>query len=96
MSEAERLREIQERAEKATEGPWEIDHHEIEVGGGTEYDQTIVCSPAKYICGSRKYDDYDVSEVEDADEDMSFIANARADIPFLLELIKRLKGEAHE
>lgn len=98
MSEAQRLREIQERTEKATEGPWDahycsfVKREEPESACGIQSRGFCEEHDTSYpdICGDASYDE--CHHVMDAD-DAEFIANARVDIPFLLELVNRLKVE---
>jgi hypothetical protein len=88
----ERLREIEERCNKAIEGPWVSDK---------DYDITIYKGPVKKkscsithkgeIC---KMDDLDCSDFSKSklNNTAKFIAAARQDIPDLLAYIAELQG----
>lgn len=71
-----RIDEIRERERKATKGPWATDSIEDRVY--LDEDHCIDCD-----CSSD-------SHVQDCDN-ATFIANAREDIPFLLEEVERLQ-----
>lgn len=68
----ERLKEIRERAEQATPGPWGYDQF-------SEY----VYNHERKIA--------DVGDDDMTDRDGFFIAEARQDIPFLLDVIHKLR-----
>ncbi len=82
----ERLREIRERAEKATPGPMEVN----ERGGGTMgYDIDRIDDDAPGLPnGMRGY--------FERQEDAEFYAAAREDVPALLREIDRLKAQLKE
>lgn len=75
----ERIREIKERCEKATKGPWK--HTNI----------NSVHGPKSLVC--QDYDAEDEKEEERQDNDFRFIAHARTDIPDLIAEIERMRGE---
>lgn len=99
MSETERrLREIQERAEKATEGPWYAHHcgyHKEDPGSacGIATDPREDFEGYADIVGDRAYDECHHPMTE---EDAQFVAHAREDIPFLLQLVKKLQNDNAE
>lgn len=76
MTPAERIAAIRERAERATEGPWE---------GVLEAPEICVLHP-----GSRKH----IGCYFNEDEDVDFIAHARADVPWLLDQVEFWKFQA--
>ena len=69
----ERLREIEQRCEKATPGPWKASGVDVNTA---EFDYLV--------CGSCDYYPF----VHWSDDDAEFVANAREDIPYLLGVIK--------
>lgn len=78
-----RIEEIRERCEKATKGPWRVDYdkrsygcHQIVYTNGDGHTMTI-CFMA--------------TPAELTEDDARFMASGRADIPFLLAEIDRLK-----
>lgn len=77
----ERLRGIQERAQAATEGPWEADHID-----------PSVWSPQIIVLGNyTAADGYDSPAWHDGTTtDRDFIAAARADVPWLIDEVARL------
>lgn len=77
----ERLRDIQERAAAATEGPWEADHID-----------PSVWSPQIIVLGNyTAADGYDSPAWHDGTTtDRDFIAAARTDVPWLLAEVTRL------
>lgn len=77
----ERLRGIQERADAATEGPWEADHID-----------PSVWSPQIIVLGNyTAADGYDSPAWHDGTTtDRDFIAAARTDVPWLLAEVARL------
>lgn len=88
----DRVRAIREREQKATKGPWEVvaaDDYYISAEAYPVQDR------ARYV-----HDNTDKAlamvgnQTEDCGEANSkFIANARADIPYLLSLVEELKGQ---
>ena len=79
----ERLKEIKNRCDAATGGPW------ISYVEGR--DQTSGSSFIMTGEGSNRSEDIELAGATIADQD--FIAHARQDIPFLLEEIKRVKAQ---
>jgi hypothetical protein len=95
----ERLKEIQKRTEKATEGPWKAgegfyNRAVLAIGKTDTYDGPVWSSIFRA----------DLIEAQDAEgrkwyttgsiyENVDFIAHARQDIPDLLAEIDRLKAE---
>jgi len=103
----ERLADIEARAAKATEGPWETDATENEgnygsgddcVSGFSSYEVT---SPSGRICDTLNsdvamvYEEYDEFGCTAFDEvgmaNMEFIAASRQDVPALVAEVRRLK-----
>jgi hypothetical protein len=85
------LAKIEQRAENASPGPWQAfiegrDHLSgdtiIRIGG------LEMSAPDMYI----HYSSPGPTEVPVPDADLDFIANARQDIPRLVEEIRRLRG----
>lgn len=94
----QRIREIHERAEKATPGPWRVDDPSwIEVN-----DITVWCGPegddARWICNMgapiAAVDDRQQAEVSYANG--TFVAHAREDVPWLLAQLSAARAEAQE
>jgi hypothetical protein len=99
----ERLREIEERAAKASPGPWRS------LRDGNQYIQTSYLPTAKCVGASRveglvrpwnphgllafgfKPSEYETARFLDADAD--FVAHAREDIPALIAEVGRLSAE---
>lgn len=93
-----RLKEIEERAEKATPGPWSVSHKQRAVG----YWEYRVLEPVNNdlladipgaLWNTPQVDgiyDYKSPIERQAQNDCAFIAAARADIPWLLEKVKEL------
>lgn len=84
----DKLREIEERCEKATEGPWFYDwgNWEIESRSDSSF-RTSVCSMTpedRLSCDGQEQNPVDSSD------DGEFIAHARTDIPKLLKVIEKL------
>src|SRR5690625_1706277 len=77
----EELAEIKERAEKASEGPWDVD---------VPVDYCANCENGYEIVQSELFLAPIVAELNVAD-DAEFIAHAREDIPKLLAEIERLR-----
>jgi hypothetical protein len=85
-----RLEEIKARAEKATRGPWKAPLKDLGEAEFTErnefyFDHSFEAYPPLGEAGPV----FVAASVEDAD----FIANARADIPWLIAEIERLHAE---
>ena len=86
MTTAERIKEIRERAEKATVGPWVtvscshggriLTRGDTNVGRKERHPQTYIQIVPR--------------------EDAHFIAHAREDIPWLLERVEELEKEVEE
>ena len=72
------LAEIRKRADSATKGPWKAYVEDRDFQSGSSFIQT-------------QGEDIELIGVTEADYD--FIANARQDIPKLLDEIDRLRGE---
>lgn len=86
---SDRLREIAERAEKATPGPWEA-HVAIRYPGGTAQERGVLGPNGENpIC-------WVVDEFEMSTSNDDFIAAAREDVPFLLSEITKLNAEKAE
>ena len=80
-----RIREIKERAEKATPGKWKVEKYYHD----EPYEEYI--KSAAVVVRNRTITRNDWSNpVED---DLVFIANARQDIPYLLAKIEELVNE---
>ena len=72
------LVEIRKRAEAATPGPWKAFIEDRDFQSGSSFIQT---------------QGEDIELIGATEEDYDFIANARQDIPKLLDEIDRLKGK---
>ena len=72
------LAEIRKRAEAATPGPWKAFVEDRDFQSGSSFIQT---------------QGEDIELIGATEEDYDFIANARQDIPKLLDEIERLKGK---
>ncbi|MCR5226187.1 MAG: hypothetical protein K6E27_03110 [Eubacterium sp.] len=73
-----KLIEIRKRADSATKGPWKAYVEDRDFQAGSSFIQT-------------QGEDIELIGATEADYD--FIANARQDIPKLLDEIERLRGE---
>ena len=80
---SEELQAIRVRAEKASEGPWDVD---------VPIDYCTDCKNKYEIVQSALFLSPIVAELNDVD-DAEFIAHAREDIPKLLAEIERLKSK---
>lgn len=76
---AERLTEIKERAEKATESPWKV----IKPGHG---------NPSEYLCVQLGSDDM-YTTLEMLPQDARFMAHSRQDVPDLLAEVESLQSQ---
>jgi hypothetical protein len=87
----ERLHEIEQRAEKATQGPWIVGN-----GNSQSFHQgkNVVVSEGNRVVVDRAIyrDDYDKQTYAD----IAFIAHARQDIPDLLAYCRELQGAARK
>ena len=72
------LAEIRKRAEAATPGPWKAFIEDRDFQSGSSFIQT---------------QGEDIELIGATEEDYDFIANARQDIPKLLDEIESLKGK---
>ena len=72
------LAEIRKRAEAATPGPWKAFVEDRDFQSGSSFIQT---------------QGEDIELIGATEEDYDFIANARQDIPKLLDEIESLKGK---
>lgn len=77
----ERLAEMRERVEKATAGPW------IRDGAGTE--MTLLRTITGH--GVCMFEDWAEDIFPNNEANLAFVANAREDIPALLEEVERLQ-----
>ena len=73
------LTEIEERAKKATEGPWEWSDREVESNGYVYIPQGSTLGDTLIQLGDN-YEGYQ--------SDCDFIAHSREDIPYLLSLLR--------
>lgn len=80
-----RIREIKERAEKATPGKWKVEKYYHD----EPYEEFI--KSAVIVCRNRTITRNDWSNPVMAD--LEFLANARQDIPYLLAKIEELVNE---
>ena len=78
----ERLREIEERASKATEGPWE--HGSWSLLGARPVSEVCTAEGMVVVSGSM--------EAALADDDLRFISHARKDVPDLVAEVKALRA----
>lgn len=97
MTNAQRTKEIEARAAKATEGPWEADSVETEDGYG-KYDTQEIADPrGKIVCEFSNSDGEVHAEDHRWDEkarlNASFIAHSRADIPWLLSTLRAVEAD---
>lgn len=87
----ERLKEIRERAEKATRGPWRVDTWPCGSKGSPPLAQTwasdVRAKSGEILC----FQDTDWTKPPDH-PDAAFIAHARSDVPDLLEEVERLRA----
>jgi hypothetical protein len=81
MLSKEQIAEIEQRAKKATPGPWYVDDVYQIIQCENDSDDTVI---ADYSFIS----DFDVCR-----DDVDFIASARTDIPALLEHIRELEAQ---
>ena len=100
------LREIEERANAATEGPWECVPRDVffyKVDGETRLDDRPILTLEKVA--SYGHDRFLGADIEGPPEpgrgtltvpDAWFIAHARTDIPALIAEVRRLKAKAGE
>lgn len=79
-----RLEQIQARADKATQGPWDVD-----AGDSTIYSLSDVFHGPMFIFKPHEdHVDGWGEPSEDCTDDAVFIANAREDVPYLLALVR--------
>lgn len=93
--EGARLDEIRERCEKATKGPWQTKQHDV---GDEEYcwvaDEIIVANGRKVVANEGGLAPANQEwQREQINADSEFIAHARTDIPYLLELASSLRAQ---
>lgn len=85
----EELKAIEERANAATPGPWEVDHRFDRTGD--EYEALVISSGAlldNQIAESRVFDDErDILDSQESD-DFDFIAASRTDVPRLVAALR--------
>lgn len=86
-----RLAEIRERANDATEGPWESDGYDGVTAKGPDGSVVVLEMPKAWSEGSEYTGSYSTATGEG--KDLEFAAHARADIPFLLDLVATLKQQ---
>jgi hypothetical protein len=82
--------EIKKRVETATKGPWKSYIEGRDHSSGNDFIMTGI-SENENIWSEGRGTDIELTGATDADQD--FIANARQDIPRLLEEVARLKEE---
>jgi len=90
----ERIEEIRKRCELATAGPWFADCHPGGIAGSRCY-RELIRSQASYppiTIAARPMRGIESGSSKQTFSDMQFIANARQDIPYLLEQIAELKA----
>lgn len=85
MNQTERLKEIRERCDKATPGPWDTKKD------GTIYSKADEVNPI--IAETEYYYDDDSAQLCINTDDEEFILHARQDVSFLLDLVERLQNE---
>lgn len=84
MDEA-KLKEIEDRAAKATEGPW------VYFG---EPQDNVFWGQIRSVAEDGSFAHItDTPELDERDNDMEFIAHAREDIPALCKAIRELRAE---
>lgn len=79
-----KLKEIKERCNAATEGPWDAKYSEHMKG--YENEDWILYSGKRNLCSQNYYSTPGILKEGDA----QFIAHARTDVPMLLEMINAL------
>lgn len=85
---SDRLKEIAERVEAATKGPWKWDRNWLE---GPTFRDTVIEPGVEYDYGGGAS-----VVLEILDPDRAFIAYAREDIPYLLARVERLEAALRE
>ncbi|GGU52138.1 hypothetical protein [Streptomyces lavendofoliae] len=80
---ADRIAEIQARAEAATKGPWFVERHQPTLTRRVVSDDHALDADLGYLGNSNQFD-------------AEFIAHAREDIPFLLDELARVQAAADE
>ena len=88
-----RLEEIAARVEEATPGPWEAPRGFIDLTGNGEH-WPMVCGRHSTIPGFDRFDLlYGMPEetLPGSRANMTFIAHAREDVPYLLKEVNRLR-----
>lgn len=88
------LAAIRQREQAATKGPWTVEHDSdcAEYGPIVEFPHSIV-GPRNIGSGGKRYE-FRVSEISElSEEDAQFLAHARSDVPYLLDLVEGLRGE---
>lgn len=101
MTSQARRAEIAERAEMATEGPWQVDGQHVWVAVGSqeccgnpiqESDDGILVT-GEHCCGQPVVNWQQTEIAQSGETDALFIAHARDDIPWLLAELTRLTAE---
>jgi hypothetical protein len=101
LSDEQRIKEIRERAEKATKGPWEWhihDHSAASIEGPElEMDHVLTLGPCK-SCQPRVKETgkFFGSCTVPKEGNAAFIVWSRADIPFLLDALEKALRERDE
>lgn len=88
----DKIREMQERVEKATPGPWTHNHFDAPIGDTGDYEHCDRLE-AKQASGNIKWIADDWGGQNKSCENFDFIAHARTDIPKLLAERKELLAE---
>lgn len=91
--EEQRLREIEERSNQATPGPWMLNDLQAHVYTGPGYSDG---NRGPYHCIAYCENDYDALPEPQEFENAAFIAHARTDVPDLVAEVRRLRTELQE
>jgi hypothetical protein len=91
----EQLAAIRARAEKATKGPWETEWEQIQYERwNRRYGEFHAYAMTPMVVAKSVDDKEAVAKaIEQVEADADFIANARTDIPALLDEVDRLSGQ---
>jgi len=88
MLSEEQLREIEERVNKATPGPWRLGTYNVWADG--ERPPRLICDADTALAVRERF----MMDQDDANSD--FIAHARQDTPSLLSIVRELQAQVKE